>query len=59
MEDTIHMRQPRDLSRVRIDDDLEERWWAHRFGVTRMELRVALEEVGCDPEEVAKFTRTL
>jgi hypothetical protein len=59
VEDIILMRQPRDLSRVSLAEDLEARWWAHRFGITRMELEVAVEEAGDHPEKVADYVRTL
>ena len=46
--------EPKDLTRINIDDELEVQWWSARFSVTAQALRAAVEEHGPSPEEVRK-----
>ena len=51
--DVTH-REPKDLTRINVDDELEVHWWSARFSVTPDALRAAVEEHGPSAEEVQK-----
>jgi hypothetical protein len=50
----IKQREPKDLTRINVHDELEVQWWGVRFSVTPQALRAAVEEHGPNPEEVRK-----
>ena len=45
-------REPKDLTRINVHDELEVQWWSARFGVTPQRLVSAVEEHGPSAEEV-------
>ena len=47
-------RTPQDLTRIRLDQDSEVRYWCTRYGVTDAELRACVEEVGPLTADVAR-----
>ena len=59
MADDFETRSSPDRSSVRLDQERERRYWAHRFGVTEEELRRAVEAVGPKPSFVERCLRTM
>lgn len=43
---------PADRSRIEIDDPLEVRWWAGRFGCSEAQLRQVVADVGTSAARV-------
>lgn len=54
MSADIKEREPTDLTRINVDDELELHWWSARFSVTPEALRAAVDEHGPSAEEVRK-----
>lgn len=50
----IKQREPKDLTRIHVHDDLEVGWWSESFSVTPQELPAAEEELGPSSGEVQK-----
>ena len=58
MAEDLKERAIPDRSSVRLDQERERRYWAHKFGVTEEELRRAVEAVGPKPSFVERCLRT-
>ena len=50
-------RAPSDLSRIHTGEVWEVRWWSVKFGVTKHQLRKAVEAVGPTPAQVKRHLR--
>lgn len=50
-------RAPRDLSLIHTDEVWEVRWWSVKFGVTKHQLRKAVEAVGPTPAQVERYLK--
>ena len=44
-----------DRNRISVSEDYELQYWSEKFGISRTELREAVEAVGNDPDEVEKY----
>ena len=58
MAEDLQKRTMPDRSRVRLDQEHDRRYWAHKFGVTEEELRRAVEAAGPKPSFVERCLRT-
>lgn len=54
MSTDVRQREPKDLSRINVDDELELHWWSVQFSVTPEALRGVVEEHGPSAEEVRR-----
>lgn len=45
-------KQAQDRKRISLTEDYEVRYWSERLGVSREELREAVNAVGSDPDRV-------
>ena len=54
MSADVKQREPKDLTRINVDDEMELHWWSVRFSVTPEALRSAVDEHGPSAEEVRK-----
>lgn len=51
----MNSREPRNLSRININEDAEISYWCNKFDCSRDELEDAVEQVGYSPRLVEKF----
>jgi hypothetical protein len=59
MTDDLTRRSGQDRGRIDIHQDHEVRDWAARFGVTKEQLRVAVQAVGDRVDEVERHLRSI
>ena len=57
MSHDLKERAPRDLSLIHTDEVWEVRWWSVKFGVTKDQLRKAIEAVGPTPARVKRHLK--
>ena len=57
MSDDKTQRSPQDASRIAMGEDYEVRYWTERFGVTREQLRAAVDAVGNSAAAVERHLR--
>lgn len=53
MTDDLNNTGPQDRARVNVNEPHEVVYWTNKFGVTELELRSAVAEVGVAAEKVA------
>ena len=59
MTDDLTRRSGQDRGRINIDQHHEVRDWAARFGVTKEQLRIAVQAVGDRVDEVERHLRSI
>jgi hypothetical protein len=59
MADDLTRRGGQDRARINIHQEHEVRDWAARFGVTREQLKAAVQAVGDRADDVERHLRTL
>lgn len=55
MSDDKNNRGPQDRSRINTSEDYELDYWTAKFGVSRDELRNAVDQVGSSAEAVEEY----
>ena len=58
MADDTTKRGPRDRTQINLDQEHEVRYWTETLGVTKEELRAAVDKVGRSAERVREHLRT-
>ena len=58
MADDPNYRGPQDRSRINLQQEHEVRYWSEKFGVTKEQLREAVEQVGPMVDAVEKRLRS-
>lgn len=53
MADDLQNAGPQDRARVNVNEPHEVRYWTEKFGVSELELRSAVAEVGVSAEKIA------
>ena len=53
-DDKMNRGEP-DRSRINLDEDYEVSYWSERFGITKEQLKKAVEKVGSSPEDIARL----
>ncbi len=57
MSDNKDNRGPQDRSRINVNEDYELQYWSDKYGVSREELRNAVEKVGVSADAVEEYLR--
>lgn len=55
MADDLKRRGPEDPKKINIHQEWEIEYWARKFGVTRAQLRAAVEAVGVMVSDVRRY----
>jgi len=58
MADDPSKRGPRDRNQINMDQDYEVRYWTETLGVTKEELKAAVDKVGRSAERVREHLRS-
>jgi hypothetical protein len=53
-DDKMNRGEP-DRSRINLNEDYEVSYWSERFGITKEQLKKAVEKVGNSPEDIARL----
>ncbi|EKS30266.1 DUF3606 domain-containing protein [Afipia felis] len=54
MADDLSKKGPQDRSHINMQEDYEVKYWAHHLGVSREELKRAVDKVGTSAAAVRK-----
>ena len=57
MSDDTSKRDPRDSSRINMNEDYEVRYWSEKFGITKQELSEAVRRAGSMAKDVEAHLR--
>lgn len=57
MVDNPDLRGPQDRSRISLEEEHEVRYWTEKFGVTREQLKEAVDAVGHSVDKVTERLR--
>lgn len=57
MMDNRNERGPQDRSRINVNEDYELEYWSRKFGVSREELKRAVEKQGVSADAVEEYLR--
>lgn len=57
MADDKSLRAPQDASRISMGEDYEVQYWTQKFGVSREELRRAVDSVGNSADAVERHLK--
>lgn len=55
--DSKDNRGPQDRSRINVNEDYELQYWTEKFGVSRDELRAAVEKAGVSALSVEEYLK--
>ncbi len=58
MADSKDNRGPQDRSRINVNEDYELQYWSEKYGVSKEELRQAVEKVGVSASDVEEYLRS-
>jgi hypothetical protein len=53
-DDKMNRGEP-DRSRINLNEHYEVSYWSERFGITKEQLKKAVEKVGNSPEDIARL----
>ena len=53
-DDKMNRGEP-DRSRINLNEDYEVSYWSERFGITKEQLKKAVEKVSNSPEDIARL----
>ncbi|WP_333878727.1 DUF3606 domain-containing protein [Methylobacter sp.] len=55
MSDNLKIRQPEDLKQINVHEDWELQYWSNKFGITKDQLRQAVQKVGTYVDDVKNY----
>jgi hypothetical protein len=58
MSDDLSKRGGQDRKRIDVSQDWEVRDWAHRFGVSKEDVKAAVKEVGDGAADVERYLKS-
>jgi hypothetical protein len=55
MSDNLRIRQPEDPKQINVHEDWELQYWSNKFGITKDQLRQAVQKVGTYADDVKNY----
>lgn len=55
MSDNLKIRQPEDPKQINVHEDWELQYWSNKFGITKDQLRQAVQKVGTYVDDVKNY----